>query len=205
MLGGFPPSAITLIYGGGGSGKTFLAVNTTVSTASQGFKVVYINSDLKPVVPMLKILSGKDWHLVATNTLVFEPKTFREQTRAIESLRKILNPKFKLVVVDTISSLYRLEISMGADPIAVNKILNYQLARLLEVALKNRLAVLVTSQIKGGPLEDVSGGKIMFYWSRYVLRLEKVNREIKVVVVRHPTLPSGVSTRFRVEVKKFEP
>ena len=66
--------------------------------------------------------------------IIMRPTTFQEQSNAIDHLEKVLTSKFGLIVVDTVTSLYRVELDDAKETYAANRELNRQLAVLTKLA-----------------------------------------------------------------------
>jgi len=176
LVGGFPTKAISLIYGEAYVGKTTLAMQCALDAMKRGFKTIYIDSDNAFSVPrfeQLAILSGPDF---LRQFLLASPKNFGEQSETLEEMEKYVTPETSLIVIDTITSLYRMETQVPSRTFKMNKDLNRQLAHLSKMSKEKDLVVLLTSQVhfafKKGIIEPPAS-RILNYWSDLIMQLKQ--------------------------------
>ena len=75
--------------------------------------------------------------------MLFLPETFAEQRELVESFENYVTPRLGLVVVDSVSSLYRAAFSSTESIFTLNReILSRQLAYLGELSASSRIAAL---------------------------------------------------------------
>ena len=138
--------------------------------------------------------------------IIMRPTTFQEQTDAIDHLEKIITNKFGLIVVDTVTSLYRVEFDDTEEVYATNRELNRQLAVLTELAKTREVAVLVVSQVRG----VLSGNsiemrpvatRVLNYWSEVVLDMKQTGqtRVINVLREKHPLIKGTGNVHIKIE------
>jgi len=89
-----------------------------------------------------------------------------------------MSKKVVLIVVDTVTSLYRVELGGVEKTFTLNRVLNRQLAYLVKIAKERRVALLLTSQVHSvlgnegvGRIEPVAE-RVLKFWSQNILRLE---------------------------------
>jgi len=173
--GGFPCSSLSLVYGEASTGKTTLAMHCAVECASQKAKVLFVDSDQSLSLVRLSQIATGHADEVAENILIFSPATFEEQTALIESLENYVAASLRLVIVDSITSLYRASLGPSANVFEQNRQLNRQLAYLAELAPKRELAILVTGHVHARPLHgdavELVSHRLMTYWPSVILRL----------------------------------
>jgi RecA/RadA recombinase len=114
--------------------------------------------------------------LLSSLIYVFKLHSFDEQTRLIENLDKYLSDKTELIIVDTITSLYRLELQTTARIFQANRILNRQLAYLNHIAKTRKAAVLITSQVHDIVHEEPTliepvAMRVLKYWAQNILKI----------------------------------
>jgi len=175
--GGIPSRQITLVYGAYSTGKTSFAVQCAVSCARKKTRTLYVDSDDTFSATRLSQIASDDLDSVSPMIIVFKPRSFIEQGILFENLERYLSHSTALIVVDTITSLYRLGLRNSEETFALNRELNRQLAVLTEVAKKNAVALLLTSQVHSvidewpfGKIEPVAT-RVLNFWSQNVLRL----------------------------------
>ena len=123
------------VYGDFGVGKTTFALQTAISSAKLGKSVIYVYT--KPNIPSEKIqLINKDSNKILENILFIQTTDFDELNRIVFNFEflvlkflKMNQPKFDLIIIDSITNLYRLELNMEKKEKNYN--LNYQLNQIL--------------------------------------------------------------------------
>lgn len=122
-----------------------------------------------------------------------QPATFGEQGHVIGHLDRYVSEKFGLVVVDTITSLYRVELGGSDVTFTLNRELNGQVASLAEVAKTRRVAVFITSQVRSvflGQFKRVEpvATRTLKFWSSVVLNLKPAGQKgvLKAIREKHP-------------------
>lgn len=180
--GGIPSGQITLIYGAYDTGKTSFAIQCAISCAKKKTRTLYVDSDDTFSTTRLSQIASDDLDSISPMIIVFKPRNFIEQGVLFENLERYLSCSTALVVVDTITSLYRIGLRNAEETFALNRELNRQLAVLTEVAKKNAVALLLTSQVHSvidewpfGKIEPVAN-RVLNFWSQNVLRLNLSKR-----------------------------
>ncbi len=141
--GGVEKGILTQVYGPFATGKTTLAMQ--IGLLNEG-KVVYIDTEggFSPE-RLAKMVESRNMNPNSTlqKFLIFEAFDFKEQKKTISSLKKIVNGKFSMIVVDSITNHYRVEEKKSSMTIDLGK----QLQILSWLARKYNLAVIVTNQV----------------------------------------------------------
>lgn len=186
--GGFTAGEIVVVYGEAGTGKTTLAIQTAIEAARRGSKVLYLDTDHSFTHQRFSQLAGEDSDVVSEQILLFFPDTFSAQTSLVESIENYLTAATRLVVVDTITSLYRVSLGTAERTFILNRELNRQLAYLSEVALRRKLLVLLTSQVHTrmsfpfGRIEPVAR-RTLAHWPRTIIRLKNTREQSKKEII----------------------
>ena len=110
LEGGLPLKKISLVYGEAETGKSSFAIQCAVNCARIGYKTIFIDSDGTFSTRRLSQIAYYDSEKVSPLIILVRPTTFQEQALAIDHLDEYITRKVGLVVVDTITSLYRVEI-----------------------------------------------------------------------------------------------
>jgi DNA repair protein RadB len=193
--GGFPAEAVSLVYGEAETGKTSLAVQCAVNCARRGIKSLFIDTDGTFSYERLSQIAEYDYEKISPLMIIMRPTTFQEQSRAIDQLEKVITNKFGLIIVDTVTSLYRVELDDTEETYAANRELNRQLAVLTQIAKTCGVAALVISQVRSVPLGETVEMKpvatrVLNYWSEVVLDMKQTGqtRVIKVLREKHPSI-----------------
>jgi DNA repair protein RadB len=201
--GGLHPKNVTHIYGVPSSGKTNFALMAVASAAAEG-KVIYLDPEGGFSPERLEQITGKKFMDVLKNIILVEPSDFDEQKIAIKKIEDIItSSKVSLIVVDSISVLYRLEVERDM------KELGRQLAAFLRLARKYDLPVLIINQvytdIDSGRIAPI-GGDLSRYWSKIMVEFERDEQTgIRTAILRkHKFLPEGMKMRFRINNSGIE-
>lgn len=211
--GGFTAGEITVVYGEAGTGKTTLAIQTAIETGRRGFKALFVDADHSFTHQRFFQLAGEDSERTSEQILLFFPDTFAAQTSLIENIDNYVAPSTRLLVVDTITSLYRVGLGSAERTYMLNRELNRQLAYLGEVALLRKLVVLLTSQVHArldfpfGRIEPVAR-RTLAHWPRTIIRLknssEQSRKEIVIERQRGHRL-TGLRCPAKLTLRGFEP
>jgi len=204
--GGFPTEAVSLVYGEAETGKTSLAVQCAVNCARRGIKSLFIDTDGTFSYERLSQIAEYDYEKISPLMIIMRPTTFQEQSRAIDSLEKVITNKFGLIVVDTVTSLYRVEFDDTEETYAANRELNRQLAVLTQIAKTCGVAVLVISQVRSVPFGETVEMKpvatrVLNYWSDIILDMKQTGqtRVIKVLREKHPKIKGTGFIYIKIE------
>ncbi len=140
---------------------------------------------------------------VLERTIFLTPTTYSEQKDAFEFMKKVVDEKFGLIIVDSIASLYRLELGVSNDIQNVNRELGLHMALLTEIARKKHIPVIMTNQVYTD-FDDrektrTVGGDIARYWSRAMLEIQRVRGDLrKVTITKHRSIKEGDFVTFRI-------
>ena len=179
------------IWGDYGIGKTTLALQTAINSSKQG-KTLYIYSKpnfpyekLRNILPenpinilnnisFISVLNFADLITITANLEFLILKQISEEQNSI-----------KLIIIDSVTDLYRLEINRERKEknVALNYQLNQLLASLHFINETYNIDVLIVNEMSrksydNKTLEIQSGGKVMVYWvinSIKISRTEQLN------------------------------
>ncbi len=187
--------SITTFYGPPGSGKTLFCLILAIKSKK---KVVYIDTKRGFSTSRLKQLSGDN--KIFENILLLKPKSFYEQSEIIKKLKESITNNIGLIIIDTISYFFRLELAKK-DPIMISRVLASQLNILNEISKKNKIPVVITSEVyddlsKKGSVK-VIGGEILKRRTECLIELKKYNT-IKKAVMHKPSLKEII---YKIEEK----
>jgi DNA repair protein RadB len=206
LEGGLAPGDVTLVYGEAETGKTSLAIQCAVNTARTGYKVIFVDSDNTFSPVRLSQIAYKDIDKVAPSITLVKPTSFLEQASAIDRLDEYLTRNVGLVVVDTVTSLYRLELGDPKKTFTLNRELGRQVASLAQTAKTRKVAVLVNSQVRNVFLEGVVtmepvATRVLKFWADVVLNLKHTaqSRTMRAVLEKHPRRKSPTNCYFVID------
>lgn len=106
--------------------------------------------------------------------LILRPSSFSEQTYVVESLEKYISRGVVLIILDSITRLYRAELSKTMDSFGLNRELNRQMAYLSKAAKNLDLSILTISQVRAfgrRGLEPVAA-RVLRFWPSIVVKME---------------------------------
>jgi DNA repair protein RadB len=202
----FLPKTITQLYGEPASGKTNICLISTIKVAKTGKSVVYVDTEGSFSTQRFKQIAGKDSAELLKLIVVAEPSDFDEQKIAINKIEDLMPDRdVGLIVVDSLVSLYRLEMGSTSDPYATNRELSKQLAKLMKMAKKYNIPILVTNQVystfnkEGKDSKVVPVGRdVLRYWTKNVINIKKDGQTRIAEVMRHKFKPEGEKLRFKI-------
>lgn len=202
LEGGYETDTVTTIYGPSGSGKTNLCLLAAIEVVRRGKKVIYMDSEGGFSVVRLKQLSSDPDH-VLKNIFFLKPTTFQGQKSAFSRLKRLVDNKVGLIVVDTISMLYRLELGQSEEVYEVNKDLGAQIASLTTIARKKDIPVLVSNQVYSDFDErdkiHMVGGDILKYGSKCLIELQKTPaNKRRAILKKHRSIAEEKSVMFEI-------
>ncbi|WP_236609687.1 DNA repair and recombination protein RadB [Archaeoglobus sulfaticallidus] len=204
--GGVEKGIITQIYGPSATGKTSICLMLTYTTAMNEGKVIYIDTEGLSRERVNQIFEIKE---ALNNVFLYEVMNFRQQSSAIREASKLCrSEKIDLIVVDSITALYRSELENDEKQIKIKRELTSQLTFLLGLARKYNLAVVVTNQmftdVRSGEIKPL-GGPSLDHLSKTIVGLEKVNRERIATLIKHRSKAEGERCSFIITDKGVEP
>jgi RecA/RadA recombinase len=181
LRGGFKRGEMTLLYGEAATGKTTTVIQTATAAARTGVKVVYVDSDHSFTQQRFQQIAKADAQEVSELIMLFLPETFAEQRRLVETLENYVTPSLGLVIIDSMSSLYRSAFSKANSIFTLNRDLGRQLAYLSELSVSGRIACIITSQVHArlsppvGDMEPVAR-RAIFHFPQAILRVRNTPR-----------------------------
>lgn len=210
LNGGYEKDIVSTLYGPSGSGKTTLAIIAAANTIKEyKKKVIYVDTEASFSVERLKQIVGADFKDVLKNMLFLKPVNFKEQQKAFDKLRGLVDDSIGLIIIDTLSMLYRLEMGQTNDIYEVNKKLGRQLSYLTEITRKKKIPVLVTNQVYSNFEEkdkvNIVGGDVLRYSSKILIELQSLKKSIRCMILRKSrSLPEDKMFTFRIIDKGIE-
>ncbi len=200
LNGGIEKGIITNVFGESGSGKTNFCVQAAAAVATEGRKVLYIDTEKGFSPERFVQVAGEE---ALEHITVMEPVDFEEQEDKIGKLPSLIEEQEPgLIVVDSLVSLYRLQAN-GDNVSKVNQRLSQQLSELSKIARSEDIPVLVTNQVYTNFDEDeleLVGRDVPRYWSKCLLKLSNADKNLREIEVeKHRSLPEGKKARFQIK------
>lgn len=205
LHGGYEPGIITTIYGPAGSGKTNITMLCAVKCARDKKKVIYVDTESSFSVERMKQVAI-DYTKLLEKLIFLRPTNFSEQVSAFNKLKDIVktdSDNIGIIIIDTISMLYRLELGKSAKVYDINRELGKQMAWLSEIASKKNIPVLITNQVYSDFDEKdkvkMVGGDILKYWSKCLIELQITEQSNRRAILRkHRSQPEGREVLFKI-------
>ena len=199
--GGYDPDVVTTIYGPSGAGKTNLCLLAATAMAASGKKVLFMDTEGGIAVERIKQICPS-WEKALEQFIFFNPFTFAEQDRLFLRLKEAAHEHIGLIVVDSISMLYRLELGKNEEVYDINATLGRQIAALVEITRRKKIPVLITSQVYADfqhpDQVKIVGGDLLKYGSKCLLELQKLQNGRVLVLRKHRSMPEGKEVAFRI-------
>ncbi|MEM2412671.1 MAG: ATPase domain-containing protein [Candidatus Bathyarchaeia archaeon] len=208
LEGGIPVGNVSLIYGEAETAKTTLAMQCAVSCARRGYKTLFVDCDGAFSTRRLSQIASERVDEIAERIILSKPRDFKEQATLIDHLTDFLTKDFRLVVFDTITHLYRLEIAEKPEKtFELNRELNRQMAWLAQIAKTQKIAVLVISQVRSVFDSNVStepvATRVLKFWADIIIAMKPTEnaKVVKAIVEKKP----GSNREFTIslEISKF--
>ena len=201
--GGYEKDTLTTIYGPPGSGKTTLCMLASIAQARKKGKVLFIDTEGGFSIERLKQLVGDELEELLEYIVLLKPTNFDEQNRALERLKELVNERISLIIIDTLTLFYRLELAKSSDVKDTNNKLIWQVSYLTEIARKKSIPIIITNQVysdfkKKGDVKMV-GGDILRYSSKCLIKLKNLSdNKRKAILVSHRSIPEGKELVFAI-------
>jgi DNA repair protein RadB len=205
--GGISPGSITLIYGEPETGKTTLAMQCAVNCAMQNYKTLFMDCDNTFSAKRLSQVSSGKFEEIAELIILVKPNNFREQTAVIDRLSEYTAKNCGLVVIDTVTSLYRVNVAESSKKtFGLNRELNRQMAILAQTAKTQKIPIIVTSQVSSIFNEThVSvapvATRVLKFWADTIIAMKPTENSqiIKAVLEKTPKRAQEVTCHLRIE------
>ncbi len=201
LEGGYECDSITTIYGPAGAGKTNLALIASAKTSETGKKVIYIDTEGGFSITRLKQVVSNTKKIL-NNIIFLKPTNFEEQKKCFERLKQLVNKNIGLIVVDTISMLYRFERKSGEAGLDFSHDLALQVAYLSEITRKKNIPVLINNQVYTSFENNnikMLGGEILKYGSKCLLEIQILNSgKRKIIIRKHRSIAGEKEALFEI-------
>lgn len=199
--GGFESDVVTTIYGPAGSGKTLFCILASIEAVKEGKKVIYIDTEGGFSFERIKQIDD-DYDLLLKHIIFLKPTNFEEQKDVFEKLRDLATKDIGLIIVDSISMLYRIELGKGEAVYNTNKELGLQISYLSEIARKKNIPVLLTNQVYADfevkNKVKMVGGDLLKYGSKCLIELKKENDKRIISLIKHRSIKEGKEIMFEI-------
>jgi DNA repair protein RadB len=203
LEGGYEKDILTTIYGPSASGKTTLCLLASIIQARQKNKVIFIDTEGGFSLERMKQLTGEELEEILKYIILLKPTSFEEQDNSLKKLKGLINDKIGLIVIDTLTIFYRLELAKNNTIKEANNKLIQQVSYLVEIARKNSIPILITNQVysdfhKKDEVKMV-GGDILKYSSKCLIKLKNLTEnKRKAILISHRSIPEGKEAIYAI-------
>ncbi len=171
-----PNVHIIEIYGEAASGKTTLAIQIATDYIWNDKNVIYICTEIPLPLERFQQISGKN----ATsykNLELISINSFNQQIKIIDNLYELSLKMPDLLIFDTISRLYRLELEEEKKNYLLNRELNRQIALLKYYATRYDFKIILTNQVHANirsktDTEPVAK-TVVDFWADIIIKTKK--------------------------------
>jgi len=207
LEGGLSSENVTLVYGEAETGKTTLAMQCAVNCAKKGYKTLFVDCDGTFSARRLSQIASEKFKEITDLVILMRPENFREQIFIMDRLTDYITKNFGLIIIDTLTSLYRLRIAELPDKtFELNRDLNRQTASLAQVARAQKIAVLMTSQVRSVfndanvSIEPVAT-RVLKFWADTILIMKPTERPgiIRAVSEKNPKGTRPLTSDLRID------
>jgi len=207
LIGGIESGIITTIYGPPGTGKSNICL-LLASKIAQEKKIIYIDTEGGFSIERLKQINS-NYGEILDKIIILKPTNFAEQRKAIRLLKEMVDNDIGMIIVDTFTMLYRVELGSQEELYSSNKELGKQLVLLNEVARKKNIPILITNQVYAdfnnpGSVNMV-GGELMKYGCKCILEIKKGRNSYRSLCVKkHRSVQEEKEIKFKITNSGFE-
>ncbi|HEX69014.1 MAG TPA: hypothetical protein ENG10_01795 [Candidatus Bathyarchaeota archaeon] len=135
-----------------------------------------------------------------------KPSNFTEQTSAIDGLADYITKSCGLVVIDTITSLYRVETSEKPEKtFKLNRELNRQMASLAQIAKTQKIPLIITSQVRSVVNEtyvhvEPVATRVLKFWADIIVAMKPTGNPqvIKAVLEKNQKKEQPLTCYLRI-------
>lgn len=206
LEGGISNRKVSLIYGEAETGKTTLAIQCAINCAKQGYKTLFVDCDGTFSGLRLSQIASRDLN-ISEQIILMKPNNFAEQAIVIDRLTDYVTKHFRLVVIDTLTSLYRAEIAEHPEKtFELNRELNRQMACLAQIARIQRITVLTTSQVRSVFNEvlvstEPVASRVLKFWADTIIAMKPTENPniIKGTLEKSPKRLQPLTCHLRIE------
>ncbi|MBN1389828.1 MAG: DNA repair and recombination protein RadB [Candidatus Thermoplasmatota archaeon] len=203
--GGMESSAITQLYGEGGSGKTNVCLQVTRNVVKAGQKVIYIDTEGVSMERFMQICGGDEYYRdLSREILFFQPMSSSQLHDAVLNTVKLASRDLHigLVVLDSATVFYRMNLGSNKDEENRRDIGNVIL-ELMGISRKQDIPVIITTQVYQnmgpGDIRPI-GGHSLAHNCKVIMKLEKLGEGgyRKATVTKHRSMPTGEAVLFKL-------
>lgn len=178
-----------------------MCLQLAVECVKTGKKVIYI--DTEAISPdRFKQIAGENAKEIAQQIIIFEPHNFEEQYAAVKEIEKLILENIGLIIIDSATAFYRLELDQEESSIKTRRELANQIGFVHGIARKHKVVAVITNQVYSdittGKVRPIGGSSIE-HISKTIIQLEKTGDGTRSAKLwKHRSLPEGGTCNFSI-------
>jgi len=197
--GGYEPGTIIQMYGEPASGKSSVCILSAVQCLRTGRAVIYIDTEGFSIERFRQV-AGTGAETLAEKLYIYEPTGFDQQGVIIAGLDDVVREKdIGLIVVDSVTALYRMELEKGKD---VLQKLSRQVLLLLGLGKRYQIPVIITNQVYMDMARNTYaglGGTALEHISKTIVRFSRRDGAVRrACLTKHRSLPADTCFDFEI-------
>ncbi len=200
---------MVLVYGEAETGKTTLAIQCSVNCARMGYKTLFIDCENTFFPRRMAQIVSEDFEDIAPQIILMKPESFEQQTVVIDRLNEYVSERVGLIVIDTITGLYREKLGDNMkETFSLNRELNRQMACLAQITKTQKVACLVISQVRSVVFEEHEmvqpvATRVLKFWADTTISLKPTAQTnvVKVTVEMHTDRKPVKTVFLKIEEK----
>ncbi len=201
LIGRLEPGVFTTLYGPPGAGKTTLALQAALAELGER-RVVYIDTEQSFSLERFFQLGGTEELL--KRLIRFKPVRFAEQRKAFEQAVELVGKEgVRLIIVDSVSMLYRLILPEVKEIPEASRLLAQQLRILHQAAVESDVSILLTSHAYARDTDafGVYGGEFIRYVTRTLVEVayDQATGKRELILRKHRSRPEGRRIGFIIQ------
>ena len=172
----------------------------------QNHKILFVDCDNTFSAKRLSQVASGKFEEIGDLIILIRPNDFREQTAVFDRLSDYTAKNFGLVVIDTLTSLYRVKVAESSGKaFGLSRELNRQMAILAQTAKTQKMPVVITSQVRSvfdDPYVSVApvATRVLKFWADTIIamRLTENSQIIKAVLEKTGEKAQEVACYLRI-------
>lgn len=209
---GIETQGVYEFYGAEGSGKTQLSMSVVAESLKKGHRVLFIDCENTFDLDRFNQIMGMRLDQPVDDDFLGKYLDYRVTTDATELkteiqeiIKEIHNNQYRLIVIDGLVGLERLEYEGRGELAERQSQLKIILKYLRNIAFHLNVAVILTNQITSNPdpfgeREKAIGGHVLGHYVKYIIQIKKAKDRARVATLKKaPNMPERETLFFVTE------